>query len=48
MFGGPAWHRLPDGPWYLHLFAPEQPDLNWTHPDVWAEHEDVIRSVIVF
>ncbi|MGV8968181.1 MAG: alpha-amylase family glycosyl hydrolase [Cellulomonas sp.] len=34
MFGGPAWTRLPDGEWYLHLFAPEQPDLNWTHPEV--------------
>ena len=31
------------GEWYLHLFAPEQPDLNWTHPDVWVEHEDVLR-----
>ena len=20
-----------------------QPDLNWTHPDVWREHEDVLR-----
>ena len=20
--------------WYLHLFAPEQPDLNWEHPEV--------------
>ena len=30
-FGGPAWTapRRPDGQWYLHLFAPEQPDLNW-------------------
>jgi alpha-glucosidase len=27
-FGGPAWSRLPDGWWYLHLFAPEQPDFN--------------------
>jgi alpha-glucosidase len=43
IFGGPAWTRTPDGQWYLHLFAPEQPDLNWTHPDVWAEHEDVLR-----
>ena len=34
---------MPDGDWYLHLFAPGQPDLNWTHPDVWAEHEDVLR-----
>jgi alpha-glucosidase len=43
IFGGSAWTRVPDGEWYLHLFAPEQPDLNWTHPDVWAEHEDVLR-----
>ena len=43
IFGGPAWTRVEDGEWYLHLFAPEQPDLNWTHADVWAEHEDVLR-----
>jgi alpha-glucosidase len=43
IFGGPAWTRVDDGEWYLHLFTPEQPDLNWTHPDVWAEHEDVLR-----
>jgi alpha-glucosidase len=48
IFGGPAWTRVEDdagtpGEWYLHLFAPEQPDLNWTHPDVWDEHEDVLR-----
>src|SRR5690349_13009983 len=43
IFGGNAWTRVADGEWYLHLFAPEQPDLNWTHPDVWAEHEDVLR-----
>ena len=24
------------GEWYLHLFTPEQPDLNWNHPDVRA------------
>ena len=34
MFGGPAWTRVPDGQWYLHLFAPEQPDLNWDNPEV--------------
>ena len=33
-FGGPAWTRLDDGWWYLHLFAPEQPDLNWDRRDV--------------
>jgi len=43
VFGGPAWTRLADGEWYLHLFAPEQPDLNWTHPDVAAEFADVLR-----
>jgi alpha-glucosidase len=43
IFGGPAWTRVEDGEWYLHLFAPEQPDLNWTHRDVWHEHEDVLR-----
>jgi alpha-glucosidase len=33
-FGGPAWTRLPDGQWYCHLFAPEQPDLNWDNREV--------------
>ncbi|MFJ4677495.1 glycoside hydrolase family 13 protein [Kitasatospora sp. NPDC088783] len=47
-FGGPAWTRTtgPDGApgdWYLHLFAPEQPDLNWEHPEVRAEFESVLR-----
>ncbi|GAA3848705.1 glycoside hydrolase family 13 protein [Streptomyces coacervatus] len=42
-FGGPAWTQLPDGDWYLHLFAPEQPDLNWAHPAVRQEHEDILR-----
>jgi alpha-glucosidase len=22
IFGGPAWTRVADGEWYLHLFAP--------------------------
>jgi alpha-glucosidase len=29
MFGGPAWQAVGDGQWYLHIFATEQPDLNW-------------------
>jgi len=33
-FGGPAWTRVPDGQWYLHLFATEQPDLNWASREV--------------
>jgi alpha-glucosidase len=43
-FGGPAWTRVgSDGQWYLHLFAPEQPDLNWTNPDVWADLARTLR-----
>ncbi len=34
VFGGPAWQRVPDGQWYLHIFAPEQPDLNWDNREV--------------
>ncbi|NBE81297.1 glycoside hydrolase family 13 protein [Micromonospora rubida] len=43
IFGGPAWTRVPDGQWYLHLFDPAQPDLDWRHPEVRAEFEDVLR-----
>ncbi|WP_369778943.1 alpha-amylase family glycosyl hydrolase [Streptomyces sp. R33] len=43
VFGGPAWTRTPDGAWYLHLFAPEQPDLNWEHPEVAEEFASVLR-----
>ncbi|MFF3491806.1 glycoside hydrolase family 13 protein [Streptomyces sp. NPDC002795] len=43
IFGGPAWTRLPDGAWYLHLFAPEQPDLNWEHPAVADEFRSILR-----
>ncbi|WP_030317071.1 glycoside hydrolase family 13 protein [Streptomyces flavochromogenes] len=42
-FSGPTWTRVEDGEWYLHLFTPEQPDLNWAHPAVRREHEDVLR-----
>lgn len=43
MFGGSAWQRVPDGQYYLHLFAPEQPDLNWENPEVTAEFERILR-----
>jgi alpha-glucosidase len=43
VFGGPAWTRVEDGSWYLHLFDSSQPDLDWTHPEVVAEFEDVLR-----
>src|SRR3712207_4876662 len=42
-FGGTTWTRTPDGSWYLHLFTPEQPDLNWDHPTVRAEFADILR-----
>ncbi|GAA4829059.1 glycoside hydrolase family 13 protein [Luteimicrobium xylanilyticum] len=47
-FGQSAWTRVvePDGrpgQWYLHTFAPQQPDLNWDDPDVVAEFDDVLR-----
>ncbi|WP_456788088.1 glycoside hydrolase family 13 protein [Cellulomonas sp. P5_C5] len=48
IFGGPAWTRTTDpdgtpGEWYLHLFDSRQPDLDWEHPDVRSEFEDVLR-----
>ena len=47
-FSGPSWTRTtnPDGTpgeWYLHLFSAHQPDLNWNHPDVRREHEEILR-----
>ena len=42
-FGGSAWTRLADGDWYLHLFAPEQPDFNWSHPEVAEEFAEILR-----
>ena len=44
-FGGSAWSRAatPDGQWYLHLFAPEQPDLDWANPEVGDAFEGVLR-----
>ena len=42
-FGGSAWERVEDGEWYLHLFAKEQPDLNWKHPDVHEEFKQTLR-----
>jgi alpha-glucosidase len=48
IFGGSAWSRITEphgqlGQWYLHLFAPEQPDLNWENPEVWADLEQTLR-----
>ncbi|MDT0465145.1 glycoside hydrolase family 13 protein [Streptomyces sp. DSM 41699] len=47
-FGGPAWTRVgePDGSpgeWYLHLHAPEQPDLNWRDHEVVTDFERILK-----
>ncbi len=43
VLGGPAWTELGDGEWYLHLFSPDQPDLNWANPEVRADLEKTAR-----
>ena len=48
VFGGPAWERVIEadgkpGQWYLHLFAVEQPDLNWENQEVKDHLEDVLK-----
>ncbi len=48
VFGGPSWTRVTEsdgtpGQWYYHLFAPEQPDLNWQNPDVLEEFASILR-----
>ncbi|KOV63529.1 glycoside hydrolase family 13 protein [Streptomyces sp. MMG1121] len=43
VFGGSAWRRTADGDWYLHLFAPEQPDLNWANEEVRADFRSTLR-----
>jgi alpha-glucosidase len=43
VFGGPAWTRLPDGQWYLHLFDTTQPDLDWRNPETGDMFEKVLR-----
>jgi alpha-glucosidase len=43
-FGGPAWTRdEASGEWFLHLFAPAQPDLDWHNPVVQSDFEDILR-----
>jgi alpha-glucosidase len=48
VFGGPAWTRVSEadgrpGQWYLHLFSPDQPDLNWADAGVRAEFASILR-----
>jgi alpha-glucosidase len=43
-FGGPAWtYDEGTGQYWLHLFLPEQPDLNWRNPAVADEFDEVLR-----
>jgi alpha-glucosidase len=47
VFGGPAWERItePDGTpgqWYMHIFAKEQPDLNWANREI---RDDFLKTL---
>ncbi len=43
-FGGSAWaYDDRTDQWYLHLFLPQQPDLNWANPDVETAMHGVLR-----
>ena len=46
--GGRAWTRVREadgapGQWYLHLFAEQQPDLNWDNEEVRTSFEEILR-----
>ena len=41
-FGPQGWTRTPDGEWYLHLFASEQPDFNWSNREV---HDEFLKTI---
>ena len=43
-FGGPAWtFNVATGEYCLHLFSPQQPELNWRNPKLRAEVHDILR-----
>ncbi|MGI8808547.1 MAG: alpha-amylase family glycosyl hydrolase [Acidimicrobiales bacterium] len=43
-FGGNTWTwDATTAQWYLHLFLPTQPDLNWRNPEVVAAMHDTLR-----
>ncbi|MDD3106718.1 MAG: alpha-glucosidase [Bacilli bacterium] len=43
-FGGSAWTYIPEyDVSYMHLFASEQPDLNWENPQVRNEIKQVLK-----
>lgn len=44
VFGGPAWkYDEETDMYYLHLFSPKQPDLNWDNPKVRKEVFDMMN-----
>ncbi len=48
LFGGSAWERVVDAEgnpeqFFLHMFAPEQPDFNWDNERVAAEFDSILR-----
>ena len=49
VFHGSGWSAIrhadgsPTGYWYLHLFDPTQPDVNWDNTDVHQEFIDTLR-----
>lgn len=42
-FGGPAWTKVDDGQWYLHMFDKSQPDWNWSNPEVRQDFEKTVK-----
>lgn len=47
-FGPSSWTRTTNadgtpGQWYLHLFAPEQPDWNWDNPEIIEDFKKTLR-----
>ena len=47
-FGPEAWTRIVEpngelGQWYYHMFAPQQPDLNWQNPEVREHFKQVVK-----
>jgi alpha-glucosidase len=41
-FGPEGWTRAADGQWYMHLFTKEQPDFDWSNPEV---HEEFLKTL---
>ena len=47
-FGGAAWSRVRQpsgepGQWYLHLYSPQQPDLNWMNREIREDFDGTLR-----